>query len=150
MGVLLLKRLRILCVGKASKPFCRDGCNEYLKRLNGFYDVTVVELSEQPTVRKECDELLRRIGGAFVLMDIGGEQLSSEKLAELVKTEHERSDELTFVIGGAAGVDERVRAAAKRRVSFGAVTYPHQIARLLLCEQLYRAATIIKGIPYHK
>lgn len=145
-----MKRLKILCVGKASKAFCRDGCNEYLKRLKGFYDVTVVELAEQPTVRKECDELIKRMNGACVLMDIGGKAVSSEELSELVKTELERGDELTFIIGGASGVDERVRAAVKHRVSFGAVTYPHQLVRVLLCEQLYRAATIINHIPYHK
>ncbi len=146
-----MKRLRLLCVGKASKPFCRDGCAEYLKRLKGFYDVSVIEISEQPTQRKECDELLRRIsGGACVLMDIGGDPISSEELARLVRDEFERGDELTFAIGGASGVDDRVRDAAKRRISFGRVTYPHQLARLVLCEQLYRAATIIKGVPYHK
>ena len=85
-----------------------------------------------------------------MLMDIGGEAVSSEDLSRLIQTEHEHSDEITFIIGGASVVDERVRALAKRRISFGNVTYPHQIARLLLCEQLYRAATIIKGIPYHK
>ena len=73
-----MKKLRILCVGKASKPFCRDGCNEYLKRLKGFYDVSVIEIPEQPTMRKECDELLKRIAdGVAVLMDIGGEAISS-------------------------------------------------------------------------
>lgn len=145
-----MKRIKIVCVGKASKPFCRDGIDEYLKRLKGFYDVTIVEIAEQPTVKKECDEILRRISKPCVLMDIGGDMPSSERLAEYLKTEHERFDEITFVIGGAAGVDERVRSAADKRVSFGAVTYPHQIVRLLLVEQLYRAATIIKGVPYHK
>lgn len=145
-----MKRIKILCVGKASKPFCRDGCAEYLKRLKSFYDVTVTELSEQPTVKKECDELLKRMTGACSLMDIGGEAVDSEGLAEFVKSELERADELTFVIGGASGVDERVRKAARKRISFGAVTYPHQIVRMLLLEQLYRAATIINHIPYHK
>lgn len=145
-----MKRIKILCVGKASKAFCRDGCDEYLKRLKGFYDVSVVEIPEQPTLRKECDELLKRMSGACVLMDICGKAVSSEELAALVKTELERGDELTFIIGGAAGVDERVREAAKHRISFGAVTYPHQLVRVLLCEQLYRAATINNHIPYHK
>ena len=145
-----MKRIKILCVGKASKPFCRDGCAEYLKRLKSFYDVIVTELSEQPTVKKKCDELLKRMTGACALMDIGGEAVDSEGLAEFVKSELERADELTFVIGGASGVDERVRKAARKRISFGAVTYPHQIVRMLLLEQLYRAATIINHIPYHK
>ena len=145
-----MKKIKVLCVGKASKDFCRDGCNEYLKRLKGFYDVTVSEIPEQPTLKKECDELLRRMSGCSVLMDVKGKAVSSEELADMVKTEHERGDELPFVIGGASGVDERVRAAAKHRVSFGAVTYPHQLVRVLLLEQLYRAATIINRIPYHK
>lgn len=145
-----MKKIKILCVGKASKQFCRDGCNEYLKRLSSFYDVTVVEIPEKPTVRREGEEILKRMSGECVLMDIGGEQLSSESFAKLVADAHVRGDTLTFIIGGAEGVDESVRAACKRRVAFGAVTYPHQIARLLLCEQLYRAATIINGLPYHK
>ncbi|MCM1367661.1 MAG: 23S rRNA (pseudouridine(1915)-N(3))-methyltransferase RlmH [Roseburia sp.] len=146
-----MKRIKILCVGKASKPFCRDGCAEYLKRLKGFYDVSVTEIPEQPTVAKECVELRRRMAGKLcVLMDIGGEQISSEGMARLVYDGHVRGDEITFVIGGASGVDDSVRASVWRRISFGCVTYPHQIARLLLCEQLYRAATILNRIPYHK
>lgn len=150
MGVLLLKRIKIICVGKASKSFCRDGCDEYLKRMKQFFDVTTIEISEQPTVKKECDEIIKRLSGISVLMDINGEQITSEELALLVSSEHTRADEITFVIGGAEGVDERVREIVKRKISFGRVTYPHQIARLLLCEQLYRAGTIIKGVPYHK
>ena len=145
-----MKRIQIVCVGKLSKQFCRDGCAEYLKRLKSFYDVTTIELSEQPTVKKECDEIEKRLSGYVVLMDVGGATVSSEELAELVKTEHERHDEITFVIGGASGVDDRIRSLAQKRISFGRVTYPHQIARMLLCEQLYRVGTILKGVPYHK
>ena len=145
-----MKKIKLVCVGKLNKPFCRDGCDEYFKRLKSVYDVTVIEIPEQPTIKKECDEILKRISDCTVLMDVGGEQVGSEDFAAMLKSYHERRDEITFVIGGAAGVDERVRAAAARRISFGRVTYPHQIARLLLSEQLYRASTIIKGIPYHK
>lgn len=145
-----MKRIKLVCVGKNSKPFCRDGCDEYLKRLKSAYDVTVVEIPEQPTIKKECDEILRRTEGYIALMDVGGDVVDSVGFADMLKREHEKHDEITFVIGGASGVDDRVRAAANKRISFGRVTYPHQIARLLLCEQLYRASTIIKGIPYHK
>lgn len=146
----MMKKIKLVCVGKLNKPFCRDGCDEYLKRLKSVYDVTTAEIPEQPTVKKECDEILKRISDCTVLMDVGGEELSSESFAAMLRSYHERRDEITFVIGGASGVDERVRDAADRRISFGRVTYPHQIARLLLCEQLYRASTIIKGMPYHK
>ena len=143
-----MKKIKIVCVGKL-KPFCRDGCDEYLKRLKSVYDVTVYEIPEQPTNKKECDEILKKADG-FVLMDVNGEQIKSEDLASLIRAEHERKDEITFVIGGAEGVDERVKRCAVKKISFGRVTYPHQIARLLLCEQIYRASTIIRGVPYHK
>lgn len=145
-----MKRVKIVCVGRLSKPFCRDGCDEYVKRLRSAYDLTVCEIAEQPTVKKECDEILKRAGDVFVLMDVNGDSPDSEEFAQLLKKEHERRDEIVFVIGGASGVDERVRAAASKRISFGRLTYPHQLARLLLCEQLYRAHTIIKNVPYHK
>ncbi len=150
MGVLLLKKIKLVCVGKASKAFCRDGIDEYEKRLKPFYDIAVIELSEMPTVKKESDEIIKRAGTRFVLMDVGGEQISSEGFADLIRSEHERADEICFVIGGASGVDERVRQTALRKISFGRVTYPHQLARLLLFEQIYRASTIIRGVPYHK
>ncbi len=138
-------------MGKASKPYFKDGCAEYIKRLKSFYDVSVVEIPEQPTVAKECEEIKKRLGGSpYILLDIKGDMPSSEEFARLVKSSLETRDELAFVIGGASGVNDDIRCAAKRRVSFGAVTYPHQLARLLLLEQLYRAATILNGLPYHK
>ena len=144
-----MKKIKIVCVGKL-KPFCRDGCDEYLKRLKPAYDITVCEIPEQPTVKKECDEILKKLGDYIILMDVNGEQINSVDFAATLRSEHEKRDEITFVIGGAEGVDERVRQKANKRISFGRVTYPHQIARLLLCEQIYRATTIIKGVPYHK
>ena len=146
-----MKKIRILCVGKASKQFCRDGGAEYLKRLKPFYDVSVVELAEQPSVRRESEEIVKRmIGKECILLDIGGELVSSEGLASIVYDGLLRNDELTFIIGGASGVDDSVRALCRRRISFGAITYPHQLVRVVLCEQLYRAATILNRIPYHK
>ncbi|MDE6201723.1 MAG: 23S rRNA (pseudouridine(1915)-N(3))-methyltransferase RlmH [Clostridiales bacterium] len=145
-----MKKIKIVCVGKLSNPFCRDGCAEYVKRLKSSYDITLCEIPEQPTIKKECDEILKRAGEVFVLMDINGDQPDSVEFADVLRKEHERRDEIVFVIGGAEGVDERVREKAKKRISFGRVTYTHQLARLLLYEQLYRASTIIKGVPYHK
>lgn len=138
-------------MGKLSKSFCRDGFDEYAKRLRPFYDLSVVEIPEQPTTKKECDELTKRMSGReCVLLDVGGELISSEQLADVLTEAHARTDELTFVIGGAAGVDDSVRSLCRKRISFGRVTYTHQIARLLLGEQLYRAATILNRVPYHK
>ena len=145
-----MKRVNVLCVGKLSKSFCRGGCDDYLKRLKSFYDVKITEIPEKPTVKLECAELVKRMNGVCALMDVKGKQFSSEELARFLSDAHMRTDEVTFVIGGASGVDDAVRQKASARISFGAVTYPHQLVRVLLCEQLYRAATILNRLPYHK
>ena len=107
-----------MCVGKASKPFCRDGCAEYLKRLKGFYDVTVAEIPEQPTVKKECDEILKRVtGGEFCLLDINGDDMPSEELARTLSKAHERTDE-NCVRYRRRGRRGRSRAASGKAANF--------------------------------
>lgn len=143
-----MKKLRFISVGKTTKPFIKQGVEEYKKRLP--YEVSEVEIGERPTVKKECDEILDRLKGYTVLMDISGKMTSSEDFAQLIGRALENSDTLTFVIGGSDGVDERVRDAVSSRVSFGRITLPHQLCKLVLFEQVYRAHTILNRLPYHK
>ena len=82
-----------------------------------------------------------------MLLDIGGKELGSPEFAAVIDRAYLSAPEITFVIGGSCGVDERVRAAADLRVSFGKVTYPHQLMRLILAEQIYRAFNILAGTP---
>lgn len=143
-----MKKLRFISVGKTTKPFIKHGVEEYKKRLP--YEVSEVEIGERPTVKKECDEILDRIKGYTVLLDISGKITSSEDFAQLIGGALESADTLTFVIGGSDGVDDRVRTAASARVSFGRITLPHQLCKLILFEQVYRAYTILHRLPYHK
>lgn len=140
--------MRFLSVGKTTKPFVKEGIGEYCKRLP--YEVSDIEIGERATVKKECDEILSRLKGFTVLLDISGKIHSSEDFAELIGRALASSDTVTFVIGGASGVDDRVRDAADARVSLGRITLPHQLCKLVLYEQVYRAHTILNHLPYHK
>ena len=149
-----MKKVTIVCVGKIKEQYFRDGIAEYVKRLGRYCKVDIVELKDFATpdaVKKESDLILERLGGGYkILMDIGGKQLGSEEVASLLERAYVSAPDVTFVIGGSCGVDERVRSACDFRLSFGKVTYPHQLMRLILCEQIYRAFCITEGTPYHK
>lgn len=148
-----MKKIKILCVGKIKEKFIDLGIDEYKKRLSRFCDLKIVELSDERgdvAVKKESDALLKSMSGRVVLMDVEGKLVTSPQLSELIENSYLTSPEVTFVIGGSEGVDERVKARADERISFGRVTYPHQLMRLILTEQIYRAFCISCGTPYHK
>lgn len=148
-----MKKVTLLCVGRIKEKYLSDGIAEYSKRLARFCDFAVEELPDESgdvAVKKESDALLKRIKGFTVLCDIEGKTLSSPELADTLDKAYISSPEVTFIIGGSEGVDARVRERADIRVSFGRVTYPHQLMRLILTEQIYRAFNIISGTPYHK
>lgn len=151
-----MKAVAISCVGKLKEKFFADAAAEYGKRLGKFCRLTVDEIPDcagESEVRRECDGLQRslRAGEYRILCDIGGELISSEELSRLVSNAYTAGKStVRFIIGGSCGVDERIRAAADKRISFGRVTYPHQLMRVLLLEQIYRAFTIMENMPYHK
>lgn len=145
-----MKKIVLLSVGKTSKPYYRAGVDEYLKRLASVYEITEIELDEKPTLEKEGEQILKHCNGKKVLMDVGAKQYTSEEFASFVARTFETSDRVTFIIGGARGVCQSVRDAADVRIGLSAMTFPHQMAKLVLCEQLYRAHTVIVGKPYHK
>lgn len=149
----VVKKATVLCVGKIKEKYFTDGIAEYAKRLGRFCDFSIAEIPDEAgdaEIRRESDELLRRLRGYVVLLDIGGKELSSPEFASAIDKAYLTAPEITFVIGGSRGVDDRVRAKADLRVSFGKVTYPHQLMRLILAEQIYRAFNILAGTPYHK
>ena len=151
-------RIRVVAVGKLKEKYWTDAVNEYLKRLSRYARVEVTEcpegvLDQSPAANKkqEAEGILSKCKGYVVLTDSRGEQLASEEFAKMLDRESARgASEFTFVIGGSHGVDESVYARADKTVSFGKVTYPHQLMRVILLEQLYRAETIINGNAYHK
>ena len=148
-----MKKVTVLCVGKIKEKFISDGIAEYAKRLTRFCEFRVEEISDEcgaDAVRRESDALLKKMNGFCVLTDIGGKELSSPQLASVMDKAYLTVPEITFIIGGSEGVDDRVREKADLKVSFGKVTYPHMLMRLILTEQIYRAFNILAKTPYHK
>ena len=146
-----MKKIKLVVVGKLKEKFFVDACNEYLKRLGRFAEVTVCELKDRPDgITAESSDILEALKGYVVLTDIGGEAISSEQFADFLASALESHDTVSFVIGGSCGVDGRVKAKADKKISFGRMTYPHMLMRVIALEQIYRAFTIKEGLPYHK
>ncbi|HWS54714.1 MAG TPA: 23S rRNA (pseudouridine(1915)-N(3))-methyltransferase RlmH [Pyrinomonadaceae bacterium] len=152
-------RLRLIWVGKTRNAHLRALAEDYLKRLSRFARCEVTELRESAAAdERQClEEEGKRIIGALasdtltVLLDVGGGQWASEELAGQLEGWQGRSlKEVAFVVGGHLGVSEGVRRRADVRWSLSRLTLTHEMARVLLLEQLYRAFTITRGLPYQK
>ena len=151
-------RLRIVAVGDIKERFYREAVAEYVKRLGRWAKTEIIEVSEASHVTDpdkkrtlEGEEILRKVKGKCILADVKGERVKSEDVAALLRDSALAGDsELTFIIGGSNGVSPAVKDRADRIVSFGDITLPHQLFRVVLLEQLYRAETILSGTPYHK
>ncbi len=139
-------RIRLLAVGKLRKRWVSDGLALYLKRLPGLQ---IVELKDSTPAREaEAVLLALRPDEQLIGLSEEGDQLDSVQLAQ--RLEGLGSERLAFVIGGADGLDPALKARARWLLSLSPMTFPHELARLLLVEQLYRAQTIQQGGPYHK
>lgn len=155
-------KVKILAVGKIKEAYLRDAIAEYSKRISRFANVEIVEvdeclgkgmLSDAEIVKikqTEGERLLQKVDGYVVAMDIDGKQLSSEQLSNLIAVQKQRHSTFTFVIGGSNGLSDEVKAKADLRLSFGKITLPHQLFRVILLEQVYRACCIENNISYHK
>ena len=155
-------RFTIVAVGRLKERFWADACAEYLKRLQPYAKTAVVEVADVDPAKAGGEEAgLQREGQAIlkalserahvVLLAIDGKQRSSEGLAaRLDELGLSGKSDVAFVIGGSCGVSGEVRARADETLSFGPITLPHNLARVVLLEQLYRACKISRGEPYHK
>jgi 23S rRNA (pseudouridine1915-N3)-methyltransferase len=151
--------LRLIWVGKTKNEHLRALADDYLGRLKRFVRVEVTEIRESArrTEREGIEEESQRIKGAFrsdafiVLLDVEGREWNSRELAgEIEKWQTNGRKEVAFVIGGHNGVNKEVTSRADIRWSLSRLTLTHEMARVLLAEQLYRAYTIIHGLPYQK
>ena len=151
-------KLRVVAVGGIKESFYREAVEEYKKRLGRWAKVEILEVpeassAENPDLKRsiESEGLLRSFKGKTALLDVKGKRITSEGIAEILSQSALAGDsELTFVIGGSNGVAQAVKDKADLVLSFGEITLPHQLFRVVLLEQLYRAETILHGTPYHK
>ena len=154
--------ITIICVGKLKEKFWTDACNEYLKRLRPYAQVEVREVPDIDPARaggvagsleREGEEILAALpqrAHVFLLAIQGKERSSEDFSAHLDELALCGESNIAFVIGGSNGVNNAVRTRANETFSFGRITLPHNLARVVLLEQLYRAFKISRGEPYHK
>lgn len=158
-------KITIIAVGKVKEKFYRDAIAEFEKRLSKYCKLEIIELADEKTPdnasaaqeaqikAKEGDRILAAIkDNAYVCaLAIEGKQLDSVELADKINgLGISGTSAITFIIGGSLGLDERVLRRADFKLSFSRMTFPHQLMRVILLEQIYRAERIITGEPYHK
>jgi 23S rRNA (pseudouridine1915-N3)-methyltransferase len=143
-------RLQIAWIGRTKSAPIQSLTAEYLKRLSRFAACDARELASESALLKLLEKSTGRTAPVLVLLDSRGRQLTSEEIANFLEY-HQSHDtqELLFAVGPADGWSDATRAEAKTVLSFGKVTLPHELARVVLLEQLYRGFTILKGHPYH-
>jgi 23S rRNA (pseudouridine1915-N3)-methyltransferase len=143
-------RLQIAWIGRTKSAPIQSLTAEYLKRLSRFAACDARELASENALLKLLEKSTGRTAPVLVLLDSRGRQLTSEEIANFLEY-HQSHDtqELLFAVGPADGWSDATRAEAKTVLSFGKVTLPHELARVVLLEQLYRGFTILKGHPYH-
>ena len=154
----------VLCVGKLRERYWREAADEYKKRLSRFGRIEEIEVADRPepanasaademrVLREEGADLLKRIRPDVVLIAlcIEGKAMTSPDLARALAQEEGSGRRVVFVIGGSLGLAPEVIARAQRKLSFSPMTFPHQLARVMLLEQVYRACKINAGERYHK
>lgn len=154
-------KFKIVAVGKIKESYFREAIDEYVKRISRFAKTEIVETDEclgrgqafgeiERVKNVEGESILNKLEGFTVAMDIGGEQISSEQLSRLISEKKQRHSTFTFVIGGSNGLSDAVKNSVDARLSFGKITLPHQLFRVVLLEQLYRACCIENNVAYHK
>lgn len=159
-----MMNVTVIAVGKLKESYLRDGCSEYIKRLGAYAKVNVVEINEERVsdnpsqseidrvIQKEGERIISKIpkGSVVIPLCIEGREYSSPDFSQLVETVSMQSSSVCFVIGGSFGLSDNVKAMGKYKLSFGKMTLPHQLARMVLLEQIYRAFSILNNSKYHK
>ena len=158
-------KIKVVTVGKLKEKYLKDGIAEYSKRISRFAKLEMIELADEKTPDRaselenqkileiEGQRILSKVGDRdfVIVLAIEGKTLSSEEFSkQLEEASIKGFSTLTFIIGGSLGLAQDVKNRANLSVSFGRLTLPHQLMRLVLVEQIYRAFTIQQGSPYHK
>lgn len=143
-------KLQIAWIGKTKEATFRELTAEYLKRISRYYDAEAHEMNSEDALLDLAAGKAGRTRPVLILLDGRGRQFSSEEFAELLRDQQDRGTQnLFFAVGPADGFSDKARAAADLVLSFGKMTLAHELARIVLLEQVYRALTILRGHPYH-
>ena len=143
--------IKIICVGKIKEAFYRDAILEYLKRLGKYHKVEIIEVMDS-NIKQEKELILKKIDSKdfIVTMEIEGKELSSLEFSEFIDKTLINYSNITFIIGGSDGLDEEIKKLSNYKLSFSKMTFPHQLFRVILLEQIYRSFKILHNESYHK
>ncbi len=152
-----MQRIRLLTIGQLKTPWIRDGCSEFRKRISplAMFDIEELPASKEKRpekqVRQESIKLLDAFGGedVLVVLDERGKDMTTKEFAEFLSEHRDRGESMSFVIGGAYGVDDVVRDRSDHVIRLSALTFPHELSRLIFLEVLYRALDLLRGGKYH-
>jgi len=149
--------ITLICVGKIKESFYREAVAEYAKRLSAYCTFSVIEVEDEPdsdlSKVREGEKILKNIkNGSYVItLEIKGKKTDSVGFSEMLSDLFvSGKSDIVFVIGGSNGLDAQVSSRADRKLSFSDMTFPHQLMRVILSEQIYRAFRIMRNEPYHK
>ena len=144
--------IRIIALGKIKEKYLEEAINDYLKRVNKYHKVEVIELKDDVDILKEEKQIIKYLNKDEynILMDIKADLISSEELAKLTSQKLMECGNINIIIGGSNGVTDKIKGLVDKGLSFGRITMPHGVFRLILLEQIYRAFKINNNESYHK
>lgn len=143
--------IKVICVGKIKEQYLKDLINDYLKRINKYHKLDIIELKDSNII-DESKEILKYVNNKdyIITMDINGNKLSSVELSKKIDNLLMNYSNLTFIIGGSYGLHDDVKSVSNYSLSFSDLTFPHGLFRGLLLEQIYRSFKILNNESYHK
>ena len=156
--------INIICVGKLKEKFFKNAIDEYSKRLSKYCKLNIIELPDEkipektnPNIEneiktKECNNIINHIkkDSYVISLDLTGKQLSSEEFSKNIENISMQSSQITFIIGGSLGLTDKVLSMSNQKICFSKMTFPHQLIRVFLLEQIFRAFKISNGETYHR
>lgn len=143
--------IKIICVGKVKEKYLRDGIDDYLKRLTKYHKVEIIEINDS-NIEDEAKGIIRYINPKdyVITLEIEGNMVSSKELSNLIDKTFITNPSIDFVIGGSEGLSDSVKNISNYKLSFSKLTFPHQLFRIILLEQIYRSFKILNNETYHK
>lgn len=156
--------INVVCIGKIKEKFFKDAIDEYSKRLSKYCKLNILELPDEkipdklnPNLEndiksKECTNMINHIkkDSYIICLDLAGKEISSEEFSKNIETLSLVTSSITFIIGGSLGITQKMKDSCKKSICFSKMTFPHQLIRVFLLEQIYRAFKISNGETYHK
>ena len=156
--------INIICVGKIKEKFFKDAIDEYSKRLSKYCKLNIIELPDEKIPEKtnqnieneiktkECNNIINHIkkDSYVISLDLTGKQLSSEEFSKNIENISMQSSQITFIIGGSLGLTDKVLSMSNQKICFSKMTFPHQLIRVFLLEQIFRAFKISRRETYHR